>query len=98
MLVRERSCQQNVVSTPQCGPRCPKRKPEITGLDRSRTKSTRRPALSPESLGRASRGFSDQGIRANDYSAERRHRDGSRATGLQFWARHSITAEAVVEA
>jgi hypothetical protein len=37
-------------------------------------------------------------IRANDYSAERRHRDGSRATGLQFWACHAITAEAIAKA
>jgi len=37
-------------------------------------------------------------IRANDYSAERRHRDRSRATGLQFWACHAITAEAMAEA
>jgi hypothetical protein len=39
-----------------------------------------------------------QGIRADDYSAERRHRDGSRTTGLQFWACHSITAEAMAKA
>jgi hypothetical protein len=35
---------------------------------------------------------------ANDYRAERRHRDGSRTTGLQFWACHSITAEAMAKA
>jgi hypothetical protein len=39
-----------------------------------------------------------QGVRANDYSAERRHRDSSCTSGLQFCARHSITAEAMAKA
>jgi hypothetical protein len=39
-----------------------------------------------------------RGIRANDHSAEHRGRDGSRATGLQFWACHAITAEAMAKA
>jgi hypothetical protein len=30
MLVRERSCQYNAASAPSWGPKCPKRKPEIT--------------------------------------------------------------------
>jgi hypothetical protein len=36
--------------------------------------------------------------RANDYSAERRHRGGSRITGLQCCACYSITAATVAKA
>jgi len=39
-----------------------------------------------------------RGIRANDYSAERRRCDGGHASGLQFWACHAITAEAMAKA
>jgi hypothetical protein len=40
-----------------------------------------------------------RGYLRHDYSrAERRGRDSSCTSGLQFWARHAITAEAVAKA
>jgi hypothetical protein len=40
----------------------------------------------------------NEDTRADDYSAERRHRDGSRVTGLLCCARHPITAATVAKA
>jgi hypothetical protein len=36
--------------------------------------------------------------KAHDYSVERRRRDSSCTSSLQFWACHAITAKAVAEA
>ena len=54
----------------------------------------------PRSEGASRPGPSEpnEDTRANDYSAERRHRGGSRITGLQCCACHSITAATVAKA
>jgi len=104
MLLRERPCQDSAASAPWWRPQRPKRKSGITDLIVGKPDESSSPGLSPREprlrhTGRGSlRHQPRQGVRANDYSAERRHRDSSCTSGLQFCARHSITAEAMAKA